>query len=156
MKMLEITAHVSYYVAMEGQADLPLHCCYEAVNFIDGTQPIEKELRSLETFRRAVLSLIEEGVLRCQENREDVEPPTVTVKLKGGEECSEPDSELVMTLSEIQETGAWSLNTRWGERTSNEIIAVRPDALLAILKQYMHEETSEWFARVQFQGSSVE
>jgi hypothetical protein len=156
MNTLEITAEISYFVAMQGQPDQALHCRYELVKFIDSEQPIEAELRSLESFRQAVMALVEEGARRSREEREDVSPPCVRVEMKGGEECKKPERELFVMLEEVVENGAWSLHMRCGREDYQELLSSRTEPLLELIKQFVEAETARWFSLVAFKGSLVE
>lgn len=156
MNRLEIGAAVKY------ERPLPYYmtseCSQFIMGFVHGDCRVEAELRGLESFRQAVVKLIQEG-LTLPEGCEELEPPYVRVKLTAGEDHLEPTLEynLIIEIEHCRELDVWKIH-HWNSDPDvpQELIIPNPERALEFLKALLDRKTSEWASQVVFDGPAVD
>lgn len=152
LQVLQIDAAIEYTRALPYYYDS--ECTQKLAVFVDGECAVEKELARLESFRRAVIKLAEEGLARpadCQ----PTDPPFVSFELTGGEAFQKPIHEFHMSLGleRFDDIEIWVLRFRTEKGEPRGPVFDDPAHALAIAKCLIDQETGWWATRVAFRAS---
>jgi hypothetical protein len=149
LQVLQIDAVVEYTRALPYYYDC--ECVQKLAVFIDGEREVEKELARLESFRRAIIRLAEEGLARpadCQ----PTDPPFVSIELAAGEAFKSPMHEFHMSLGleRFEDVEIWVLRFRNGNGEPRGPVFDDPAHALEIAKSIIDRETAGWATQVAF------
>lgn len=153
--MLEIAAVMTYIRPLPYYMDIDSELTVRA--FVDGACPVEEELRGLESFRKALIRLSEEGLSRPPNCGPTMEP-FVRLKLMGGEGHQKPSLEFDMSLGleQFGEMDVWVLHWRNEEGVYVSLMFPHVARALRILKCLLDKKTGKWASMVAFQSDRVD
>jgi hypothetical protein len=156
MIRLEIGASIKYSRPLPYY--LPSECCQHIMGFVYGDGQVEEEFRGLESFRQAVVKLVQEG-LTLPEGCEGLESPFVRVKLTAGEDHLKPTLEynLIVEIEQHDTFALWKIR-HWncdGDLEQHFLIP-NPERAVSFLKSMLDHKTGEWASRVVFDARAVD
>ena len=153
-EVLQVTAVLKYIRPLPYY--LGIDCNLEITAFVNGDSPVEKELSDLETFRKTVILLAEEGLDRPA-NCKAIEEPFVGIKLTAGGEDQESiyDFHLSLGWEPRKNANLWVL--RWGkENEDHQFLCAELRPALALMKNLLDLKTAQWASQVVFRPSSAD
>lgn len=153
---LEIAAVLNYLRPVPGYMEIDCELTVRA--FVDGACPVEEELRGLESFRKAIIRLTEEGLARPPNCRPS-QAPFVGLNLTAGKEGHEkPELEFYVSLEleHMDNLDVWAL--RWNNEEGLHVRLMFLDVgrALKILKCLLDKKTGQWASFVPFQKKHVD
>jgi hypothetical protein len=156
MNKLEIGASIEYSRPLPYY--LASQCVQYIMGFVYGDGQIEDELRGLESFRQAVVKLVQEG-LTLPEGCEELDPPYVRVKLTAGEDHLAPTLEynLIVEVEHHETLDLWKIR-HWNSDGDIHQYFLIPNAERAVefLKTMLDHKTGKWASKVVFDGRAVD
>lgn len=154
MDQLEICAEIfyvrplPYYLEIDSRQTI--------MGFVNGDGSPEQEFRSLEQFRRAVIKLAEEGLVR-PEGCGEAMLPHVRVVLKAGQDFLKPTHEFDVAIARenLATGGVWTV--QWKE-DGNFRRGCFPSSApaLAVMKAVLDEMTAKWASAVIFETRATD
>jgi hypothetical protein len=155
MNSLHIKAILESHKSVLGYADI-VECEQTLLAIIDGTRPVEGELRELESFRKTLMTLVREALVQMTA-RQDLEQPLARLHLWSGEEFSEYTSEFDLTLIQRKELAScWTLSVSTEQGSNDSFSFDSADDAVRHMGIALNECTAAWVSELEFQVSRVD
>ncbi|HEX4048798.1 MAG TPA: hypothetical protein VH309_13225, partial [Elusimicrobiota bacterium] len=115
-----------------------------------GDRKPEQEFRQIESFRKSLMTLVEEGMRHLKEC-ERAELPYARLVLTAGEDEFKPSLGLEVALrKESWELDVWSMNWEDKGGSSSRLIFFKREDMLLRLKNLLDDTTGQWASCVEF------
>ncbi len=152
LQMLQIDAVLVYVRALPYYDDS--ECTQKLSVFVDGGGAVETELARLESFRKAIIKLAEEGLQRpagCQ----PTDPPFVSIDLTAGEALQKPiqDFYVNLGLERHGDVDIWVMRFRAENGQPRDPVFDDSSHALKIAKGLIDQRTAMWATCVAFQAA---
>jgi hypothetical protein len=156
MDKLEIGATIEYSRPLPYY--LPSEYRQSLMAFVHGDGEVSEELHGLESFRQAVVKLVQEA-LTLPEGCEELLPPYVRVKLTAGEDHLKPTLEynLIVEIEHQKPLDLWKI-CHWnldGDVQQNFLIP-NAERAAGFLKAMLNHKTGEWASQIVFDSHTVD
>jgi hypothetical protein len=155
MNSLHILTRLKFHRTIPDYDDI-VESKHKLMTMIDARHPIEMELRELETFRRTLMTLVEEALAQMSA-APHLEPPFLSVQLESGEDFDDLIRDHSMSLCHERETGPlWTLRLHV-QHVDHQIFSFDSmEEAVRHMSSVLTAWTSAWFSELDFQDSRVD